>query len=134
MRTKEACTTRLSFIIAMIVAAAIAVWLPAVPAHALTGSVTARGVTCNFGSATATTVTLPASCGGVTISARPGTAAAQAAALVSSGSQNQVVIRHALIKNAQVGGGGLTVRIPANHTFSSPVVASTPQRPYGIGL
>src|SRR4029453_8738886 len=132
MRTKEACTTRLSFIIAMIVAAAIAVWLPAVPAHALTGSVTARGVTCNFGSATATTVTLPASCGGVTISARPGTAAAQAAALVSSGSQNQVVIRNALIKNTQA--GSVTVRITANHTFSSTVVASTAQRAYGIGL
>ena len=132
MRTKEACATRLSFIIAMIVAAAIAVWLPAVPAHALTGSVTARGVTCNFGSATVTTVTLPASCGGVTISARPGTAAAQAAALVSSGSQQQVVIRNALIKNTQA--GSVTVRITANHTFSSTVVASTAQRAYSIGL
>src|SRR4029450_9166712 len=158
MRTKEACTTRLSFIIAMIVAAAIAVWLPAIPAHALTGSVparalvrntprdtphphtppapprpvTARGVTCNFGSPTPTTVTLPASCGGVTISARPGTAAAQAAAFVSSRSQNPVVIRDALIKNTTP--ARLTVRITANHTFSSTVVASTAQRAYGIGL
>jgi hypothetical protein len=132
MQTKEACATRLTVIIAVIVSAALAVWLPAVPAHALTGSVTARGVTCNFGSATATTVTLPASCGGVTISARPGTAAAQAAALVSSGSQNQVVIRNALIKNIQT--GSVTVRITANHLFSSTVVASTAQRAYGIGL
>lgn len=132
MPTKEACATRLTFIIAIIVSAATAVWLPATPAHALTGSVTARGITCNFGSATATTVTLPASCGGVTISARPGTAAAQAAALVTSGSQNQVVIRNALIKNTQA--GSVTVRITANHTFSSTVVASTAQRAYAIGL
>jgi hypothetical protein len=132
MRTKEACAPRRTFTIAIIVSAALAVWLPVVPAHALTGSVTARGVTCNFGSATATTVTLPASCGGVTISARPGTAAAQAAALVSSGSQNQVVIRNALIKNTQA--GSVTVRITASHLFGTTVVASTAQRAYGIGL
>jgi hypothetical protein len=132
MRTKEACATRRNFIMAIIVSVATAVWLPAVPTHALTGSVTARGVTCNFGSATATTVTLPASCGGVTISARPGSTAAQAAALVSSGSQNQVVIRNALIKNTQA--SSVTVTITANHTFSSTVVASTAQRAYGIGL
>jgi hypothetical protein len=133
MRTREACATRLSFIIAMIVSAATAVWLSAVPAHALTGSVQVNnGTPCNFGSATATGVTLPASCGGVTISARPGTAAAQAAALVSGGSQNQVVIRNALIKNTTA--GSKTVKITATHNFSSTVVASTAQRSYAIGL
>ncbi|HME93834.1 MAG TPA: hypothetical protein VKN16_06425, partial [Methylomirabilota bacterium] len=79
MRTKEACAPRLIFIIAVIVSAAIAVWLPAVPAHAVTGSVqvfrppnsTTAVATCNFGSATATAFTLP-SCGGVSITQRPG--------------------------------------------------------------
>ena len=139
MRTKEACAPRLIFIIAVIVSAAIAVWLPAVPAHAVTGSVqvfrppnsTTAVATCNFGSATATAFTLP-SCGGVSITQRPGgTTPAQAAALATSGSQNQVVIRNALIKNT---GAGATVRITASHTFSSTVVASTAQRSYAIGL
>ena len=136
MRTKEACATRLTFIIAIIVSAALAVWLPAVPAHAVTGSVQVirpgqTTVTCNFGSATATAVTLP-SCGGVSITQRPGgTTPAQAAALATSGSQNQVVNRNALIKNT---GLGRTVKITANPTFSSTVVASPAQRSYSIGL
>ncbi|HEX7785389.1 MAG TPA: hypothetical protein VF653_04140, partial [Methylomirabilota bacterium] len=135
MRTKEVCATSRCLIIATIVSAAIAVWLPAVPAHAVTGSVQViRGgttTTCSFGSATVTAVTLP-SCGGVTITQRPGGATpAQAAALATSGSQNQVVIRNALIKNT---GAGATVRITASHLFSSTVVASTAQRSYAIGL
>ena len=134
MRTKEVSATPRCFMIVLIVSAAVAMWLPAVPAHALTGSVQViRGTTttCNFGSATATAVTLP-SCGGVSITQRPGgTTPAQAAALATSGSQNQVVIRNALIKNT---GAGARVRITASHTFSSTVVASTAQRSYAIGL
>jgi hypothetical protein len=135
MRTKEACATRLTVIIAMIVSAAIAVWLPAAPAHALTVSVKVNinAAACNFGSATATTVTLnTTSCPNITITPQPGFSAAQAAALATSGSQNQVVIRNIVIKNTS--GGFIQVVITATHSFSSTVVASPASRAYGIAL
>ena len=132
MRTKEACTTRLTFIIAVIVSAAIAVWLPAVPAHAVSGSVSVNGVSCALVVVNATTSTLPGSCNGVTITPQPGFAAAQAAALTVSGSQNSLVIRNAVIKNT--GGGTRTVTIDVSQFFSSVVINSTAQRAYGIGM
>src|SRR5262245_7197287 len=139
MRTNEACPTRLSFMIAMMVSAAIAVWLPAVPAHALNLLIQANSpalglktcVSINAGSAT--TVNIPAAAAGcgITITSRPNTTA-QVLALSPSGSQNQVVIKNVVIKN--ISGSGVVVTITANHLFASTVVASPAQRAYGIGL
>jgi hypothetical protein len=135
MQTKEACATRLTFIIAVIVSIAIALGLPAVPAHALT--VTICGQTVAGSSATATTVNLGGTtgtsyCGNAfRISAQPGFSQAQAAALVTSGSQNQVVIRNAVITRT---GSSQQVVIDASHFFPNVVINSTAQRAYGVGM
>src|SRR5262245_48696428 len=134
MRTKEACATRLSFIIAMMVSAAIGVWLPAVPAHAVNLLIQANNATCvSINAGSTATVNIPTgtfNCG-IIISSRPNTTA-QVLALVSSGSQNQVVIKNVVIKNNL--GSGVAVTITANHLFSSTVVASPAQRAYSMGL
>lgn len=140
MRTKEACATRLSFIIATMVSAAIAVWLPAVPAHALNLLIQANNQTCvSINAGSTATVSIPTgtrNCGtltgAITISSRPGTTA-QVLALSPSGSQNQVVIKNVVIKNNNLS-SGVVVKITANHLFASTVVASPAQRAYGIGL
>ena len=135
MRTNEECATRITFIIAVIVSAAIAVWLPAVPAHALTVVICGK----TLGSATATTVNLagPYSCGAtnnITISNQPGFTA-QAAALVTNGSQNQVVIRNLVITKTDTSSTTTApMTINASHLFASVVINSTAQRAYGIGM
>jgi hypothetical protein len=117
----------------MTILVAIVVWLPAVPAHAVSGSVqvfrpptVTTPVTCAFSGGT--TVALPTSCSSVQITARPGTAGAQAAAL-GGASQNQVVIRNVVLKNV---GAPARVVIDAQHLFSGVVV--TGSRAYGVGL
>jgi hypothetical protein len=137
MRDQEAGATRITVIIATIILAALAAWLPAVPAHAVQVTITVNGAVC-FNSltaspaipATAITVNLPAVCGPVSIATKPGTPGAQAAA-VGSG-QNQLVIRNAVITNN--GTGAATVVIDARHTFSVATSVSANRRSYGIGL
>ena len=132
MRTKEARATRFSFIIAVIVSAAIAVSLPATPAHALTVSVKVNSnAPCNYSNTISPVNLAGITCSGITISNQSGSTA-QAVALATSGSQNQVVIRGVVIKNTS--GGFVQVVITATHTFSSTVVASPASRAYGIAL
>jgi hypothetical protein len=131
---------RVTLIIATIVSAAIAAWLPAIPAHAVQGTITVSrpGVataTCNFGSAAATSVNLDSACGtvgNVRITDKAGTTGAQAAALAVSGSQNQLVIRNIVLTNLGTGASAAaTVTIDANHTFGS--VNTNSARSFGIG-
>src|SRR5262245_11257171 len=94
---------RVTLIVTTIVAAVLAEWLPAVPAHAVQGTITVSrpgvaNATCSFGSAGATIVDLDtiSTCAGVVgnvkITDRGSTTPAQAVAL-SGASQNQLVIR-----------------------------------------
>jgi hypothetical protein len=121
------------FIVASLVFAAIAGWLPAVPAHAVTGTVkvfrppSTLVATCNFSGGA--NVTLPASCGTVTIARRPGAPTPAEVAAVVGASQNQVVIRNLLIRN---GGATAKVEIDARHLFTG--VNTNSARAYAIGL
>jgi len=137
MRTQGTGATRLTFIVATIVAA-IAAWLPAIPAHAVGVKITVNNAACFTSGAltppstTPLTVTLatttPLTCGQVTIASKPGTAGAQVAAIGSG--QNQLVIRNAVITNN--GATAATVKIEATHRFTLTAVPTN--RSYGITL
>jgi hypothetical protein len=123
---------RLTFIIVTIVSAAIATWLPAIPAHAVQGTVKVSrsgqtAISCPFGSAAATLVSLVFTCGNVKIENMPGYNA-RVQALTGS-SQNNLVIAGFKMTNL---GASATVEISANHKFTT--TDTNALRSYGIGL